>query len=489
MAAQRVYDVVIIGGGVVGAATARALSRYQLATVLVERHREVGFGTSKSNSGIIHAGQHASPSSVKGPLEWSGNQAWVELHRQLGFGFAQVGELVVARRPEDLTMLQKLLAQGRDKGVPGLEMWNAERVRREEPNLTSDVIAALHAPTAGVINPYEAVLMLAEVARRNGVELATDSPVTAIDDEEGLLAVRTPRATFAGRFVINAAGLYSDEIAELAGVRTFTITPRKGEEYLLDKRLRGLVRHIIFPCPTPTTKGILVIPTVDGTIMVGPTAQLVDSKEDVATSAQGAAQIFASVRDLVPGISERDVIAEFAGLRAVADTEDFILGPTARKGFLNAAGIQSPGLTAAPSIAEILVGMLEDEGLELRERLDWVPTLPWPAHFADLPTDAQMRLAAHDPRYARLVCRCEHVTEAEVADAIQRGAETLDGLKFRTRAGMGRCQGGFCTWRLMELLARAEGIPVTAVTKRGGDSWIVCERDGAPTAAREEVAS
>jgi glycerol-3-phosphate dehydrogenase len=485
MATQRVYDVVIIGGGVIGAAMARALSRYQLATVLVERHREVGSGTSKSNSGIIHAGQHASPGSVKGPLEWSGNQAWVQLHRELGFGFKQVGELVVARRPEDLAVLDKLLAQGRAKGVPGLEIWNAERVQREEPNLARDVIAALHAPTAGVVNPYEAVLMIAEVARRNGVELATDSPVTAIDEVDGLLAVRTARGTLPARFVINAAGLYSDAIAELAGVGTFTITPRKGEEYLLDKRLRGLVRRIIFPCPTPTTKGILVIPTVDGTIMVGPTAQVVDSKEDVATSAQGAAQIFASVRDLVPGISERDVIAEFAGLRAVSDTEDFILGPTARKGFLNAAGIQSPGLTAAPAIAEILVGVLEDEGLELRERSDWEPTLPWPAHFADLTTDQQVRLAAQDPRYARLVCRCEYVTEAEVSDAIERGAETLDGLKFRTRAGMGRCQGGFCTWRLTELLAHARGMPVTAVTKRGGDSWIVCERE----AARAEVAS
>ncbi|MEZ4716500.1 MAG: FAD-dependent oxidoreductase [Caldilineaceae bacterium] len=243
-------------------------------------------------------------------------------------------------------------------------------------------------------------------------------------------------------------------IAGMAGCRTFTIHPRKGEEYLLDKRLQGLVKRVIFPCPTPVSKGILVIPTYDGTIMVGPTAESVDDREDLTTSAAGAHAVFSAVQQVVPGISARDCIAEFAGLRAPADGEDFIIGPTDRRGFINVAGIQSPGLTAAPAIATLVVDMLRDEGLTLVENAAFQVQLPPPVHFAGLSTDAQTALARGDPSYGRIVCRCEVVTEAEVAAAIARGAATLDGIKFRTR-GMGRCQGGFCTTRCMELLARS----------------------------------
>lgn len=478
------YDVIIIGGGIVGTALARELSRYTASVVLLERKAEVGFGTSKANSGIIHAGAHAPTGTMKGSLEWAGNQAWGPLHDDLGFGFKRVGELIVARDESQLATLDHLVAQGRERGVTGLELWEPDRIRREEPHVSHDVIRALWAPTAGVVNPYEAVQLLAESAATNGVEIAVDHEVTGIADaEDGLLSVRTTRRDVVGRFVVNAAGVYSDVIAELAGVRTFTILPRKGEEYLLDKRLAGIVTRIIFPCPTPVTKGILVIPTFDGTIMVGPTAEGVDDREDVSTSAAGMQKIFAAASALVPGIGEGDVIAAFAGLRPVADTEDFVIGPTARRGFINAAGIQSPGLTSAPAIAPLVVEMLADEGLRLHERDDWQPTLPAPVHFADLSTDAQIRLAAQDPAFAHLVCRCEHVTEAEILRAIDRGARTLDGVKFRTRAGMGRCQGGFCTWRCMALLAARRGVPIHEVTKRGGDSWLVIERDDAVTAS------
>ena len=276
--------------------------------------------------------------------------------------------------------------------------------------------------------------------------------------------------------MVNAAGLYAGEIAEMAGVRTFTIHPRKGEEYLLDKRLQGLVKRVIFPCPTPVSKGILIIPTYDGTIMVGPTADPVEDKGDLTTSTTGAEAVFAQVQELAPGISARDCIAEFAGLRAAADGEDFIIGPTARQGFINVAGIQSPGLTAAPAIAEMVVDILRDEGLVMDANPAFEPALPKPVKFAALSTADQMALSDCDRRYAHLACRCELVTEGEVVDAIERGARTLDGIKFRTRAGMGRCQGGFCTARCMQLLARTRDIPMTAVTKKGSGSWLVIDR-------------
>jgi glycerol-3-phosphate dehydrogenase len=482
MAEVAVHDVAVIGGGVVGVTLARELSRYRLDVVLLEGQAEVGFGVSKANSGIIHSGIHADPDTVKGALEWPGNVAWLQLRDDLGFGFAQVGEVLVALSEDEVPTLERLHAQGRRKGVPGLTRWSREQVLRAQPNLSHEVVAALWAPTAGVINPYEAVLLIAENAAANGVEIATEQPVTAIDpvdatDPDGPLVLRTPTRTVAARYVVNAAGLYADEIARMAGVGTFTITGRKGEEYLLDKRMAGLVTSIIFPCPTATSKGTLVTPTFDGTIMVGPTAEATDDKDDTTTTPEGEAQVFTAARRLVPLIHERDVIAEFAGVRAVADTEDFVLGPTPRRGFVNAAGIQSPGLTAAPAIATHLVQVLHDEGLDLRQRDGWMPRVEHPIRFAFLPDEEQAELAAREPAFARLVCRCELVTEAEILGAIDRGARTLDGVKFRTRAGMGRCQGSVCNWRCQELLAARRGVPVTAVTKRGGGSWIVRDRD------------
>ena len=484
MASSPVHDVVVIGGGVVGVSLARELSRYHLDVVVLEGNAEVGFGVSKANTGIIHSGIHADPATVKGSLEWPGNLAWLRLRDDLGFGFAQVGELLVALAEDELPMLDHLHGQGVRKGVPGLTRWSRDQVRTAQPNLSREVLEALWAPTAGVINPYEAVLLLADNAARNGVEVAVEQPVVAIDppdpaDPDGPLVLHTPTRTLATRFAVNAAGLHADEVAAMAGVATFTITGRKGEEYLLDKRLAGLVTSIIFPCPTPTSKGTLITPTVDGTIMVGPTAEATDDKDDTATTPEGAAEVFAAARRLVPVIDERDVIAEFAGVRAVAETEDFVLGPTTRRGFVNAAGIQSPGLTAAPAIAEHLVEVLCAEGLELHERDDWSPRAEHPVRFAVCNDEEQAELAASDPAYAHLVCRCELVTEAEVLAAIDRGARTLDGVKFRTRAGMGRCQGGSCTWPCIELLAARRGLPVTAITKRGAGSWLVCDRDDA----------
>jgi glycerol-3-phosphate dehydrogenase len=478
MSEESLFDVAIIGGGVVGCAIARELSRFRLRVVLLERQEEVGFGTSKTNSGIIHAGHHSSPATLKGRLVVRGNALFDQLERDLGFGFRRVGELVVAREKSELAVLEQLKAQGEAKGVPGLELWNAERLRREEPNLSNKLVAALHAPSAGVINPYELVFALMENAKANGVELRVNSPVTAIEPGDGVLRVRTPGGVLLSRFVLNCSGVFADQVAALAGAQRFSIRPRKGEEYMLDKRLHGLVRRSVFPVPSKHTKGILIIPTYDGTIMVGPTAEDTEDRFDLSTTEGGAERVFSFIQQICPGITARDTITEFAGLRAVSDSDDFVIGPGGPPGFINVAGIQSPGLTASPAIAEYVRDLLRDQGLELREKDDFQPRVPGPYRFAALSVQQRAALIARDRHFARVVCRCELVTEAEVHQAIEHGARTLDGIKFRTRAGMGRCQGGFCTTRCMDILSQRLNVPFERVTKRGGDSWVVAEMTG-----------
>lgn len=474
-----VFDVAIVGGGVVGCAIAHELGRYRTKVVLLEREVEVGFGTSKANSGIIHGGHQASAGTLKGRLEWEGNQLWGPLCDELGFGYARVGSLTVALSDEDVPALEHLLGNAADKGVPGVDLWDRRRVLEAEPNLAPTVVAAVHAESTAVVNPYEACFGMAESALRQGVEVRTGSPVLDLTPSGDGWTVTTPAGPLRARFVVNAAGTGAGRLAAMAGAAPVVVRARKGEEYLLDRRLQGLVRRVIYPCPSPTSKGTLVIPTYDGTIMIGPTADEVDDPDDLATTAAGAERVLTAARRLVPGISERDVIAEFAGVRAVLEGEDFLIAPSTVPGFLNVAGIQSPGLTAAPAIALLVAELLRAEGLEL-ERGRRLPPLDPPVRFAARPPAEQERLAAADPGHRRIVCRCELVTEAEVHDAMDRGARTLDGLKFRTRAGMGRCQGGFCTTRCMELLARRLDVPLTAVTKRGPGSWVALEREPAP---------
>jgi glycerol-3-phosphate dehydrogenase len=483
------YDVAIVGAGVVGCAIARELSRYRLHVALIERDVEVGLGTSKANSGIIHGGHRAHDGTLKAATEWRGNGLWGELAEELPFGFERVGDLTVAFDEADVAVLHETLEQGRRRGVTGLEMWDAARLRREEPNLSHDAVAALHAPTAGVVNPYEACFALAESAVRNGVALLVEHAVTAIDRGAEGFVVRTSRGDVGARFVVNAAGLFGDAVARMAGAEAPSIRARKGEEYLLDKRLAGTVRRVIFPTPSAQSKGILIIPTYDGTLMVGPTAHWTAGdgadKTDLDTTAVGAAEVFAGARRLAPGITEADCIAEFAGLRAVADGEDFVIGATNVPGFVNVIGIQSPGLTAAPAIAQDVVALLEGQGLALTPDPTFEPTIEAPVRCAELDFDELARVARGDPRFGRIACRCERVTEGEVLAAIERGARTMDGVKFRTRAGMGRCQGGFCAWRVMSLIAAATDVAVPAVTKKGGGSWIALERRDATDATAE----
>ncbi|TYP58845.1 NAD(P)/FAD-dependent oxidoreductase [Thermosediminibacter litoriperuensis] len=470
-------DVVIIGGGVVGCMIARELSRYQLKTVLLEKEDDVASGTSKANSAIIHAGYDAKPGTLKAKLNVRGNPLFDKICSELDVPFKRIGSLVVALNEEEVKVLEELLQRGKTNGVPGLEIINREKLMEMEPNISREARAALYAPTAGIVCPYELTIALAENASRNGVEIKLNSPVLSIGVENGeVLAVRTPGETIYTRYVVNAAGLFADEISRMAGAEDYRITPRKGEYLIFDRRFGGIVNTAIFPTPTKISKGILVCPTVDGNFFIGPNSNDVREKDDVAVTQQGIEEIIKSARKLVPELPLKHVIASFAGLRAVSNTDDFVIGASKKvKGFINVGGIQSPGLSSAPAIAEMVVGILKEEGLELKEKSDYNPERPQIFKFRRLSCQEKRELIRRNPAYGRVICRCETVTEGEIIDAIRRpvGARSLDAVKRRTRAGMGRCQGGFCSPRVVEILARELGIDPLEVTKCGSGSEIL----------------
>ncbi|MGE5573025.1 MAG: NAD(P)/FAD-dependent oxidoreductase [Bacteroidota bacterium] len=467
-------DVAVIGAGVVGAAIARELARYDLAVVLIEREVEAAFGTSKANSGVVHAGFHSTPGTLKASLCVQGNALFDDLARELSVPLRRNGSLMVAMSPDEVSVLCEHFEQGRRNGVPGLRLLDGDEARELEPGLAPEVVAALYAPTGGVVCPYELTFALVENAVANGVTFMAGSSVTALHLRDGrVAAVETPQAIIETAWVVNAAGLFADRVAAMAGDESFQIRPRKGEEYLLDRRVGGLVRSTIFPVPTAVSKGILVIPTVDGNLMVGPTAEDTRDRLDLATTRAGFEAVFAAARRMVPSVSSRDIIASFAGLRAASSEDDFIMRPSpVARGLVHVAGIESPGLTAAPAIARMVVEILRDEGLKMRARRAFNPVRPVPVRFAHLSRSDKARLVASDPAFGRIVCRCETVTEAEVVSAIRRGARTVDGVKLRTRAGMGRCQGGFCLPRVMKILSRELGVPLERITKRGPGSVI-----------------
>lgn len=472
-------DVVIIGGGVVGCAIARELSRFDLSVVLIERSPDVATGTSKANSGILHAGFDAEPGTWKARLNVRGARLYAELAEGLGIPRKATGSLVVAKTTEQMTVVAGLRHRGIDNGVPGLEIWGRDRLLAHEPNISPEVEGALWAPTGAIVCPFLATVGFAENAIRNGARIVTECAVTGIDmDQRQVVAVRTTRGRVATRFVVNAAGLHSGEVARLAGDDSFTIKPRRGEYILFDRSVGPLVNTVLFPTPDKLSKGILVSPTVHGNVFIGPDAVDIDDPEDRETTAGGLAGIVAGARRIVPTLPLGTAITEFAGLRAAAG-KDFVIGASlAARGLVHAAGIQSPGLTSAPAIGEVMVEILQDVGLRLRPKASFVPVNPEKPRFHDLDRASQAELIAADPLFGRVICRCETITEAEIVAAIQApcGARTVDGVKRRVRAGAGRCQGGFCGPRVTAILARELGIPITSVRKDTTDSWLFLSR-------------
>ncbi|MFH1996037.1 MAG: NAD(P)/FAD-dependent oxidoreductase [Candidatus Omnitrophota bacterium] len=470
------YDIIIIGGGVVGCAIARDLSRYKLRIAVLEKEEELAFGVSKSNSGIVHPGTQNPPGSLKGRLCVRGNLLTRKICGELGVDFKQVGELIVIFDKDKMRRLKRLKKEAEALGVPRLSIVDAAWLKRREPNLNPKAAAALYAPTAGIVSPYRLVYDLSENAAANGARFCTLAKVEAITRIPGRAArfeISTARGIFKSRYVINAAGLFADEVSSMVGVDDFRIRPRKGEEFILDKKRELLTNHLLFPLPTETSKGVLVIKTSDGNPMIGPTAEEIDDKEDHATTDRGLRNVLESVRQMIPSISEKDIIAYFAGLRPAAGNDFIIRSETKVPGFINVAGIQSPGLTAAPAIAVMVRGLLREAGLPFVKKTLFHRHRPKTVHLFSIPLARTKQLIKKDADYGDIVCRCEMVSAKEVSDAIRRGARTLDGVKFRTRAQAGRCHGSFCTGRVMKMLAELSRRPITEITKRGPGSEVI----------------
>jgi len=480
---KNIYDVAIVGAGVVGASIARKLSSYACRTVVLEKEWDVSFGVSKTNSGIVHGGFHYPTSLLKGRLEVMGTIMFEKLQQELHFPFQRCGILVAAFTVEEMKSVERLYMQGVENRIIGLELCNRERIHALEPKLNSDVVGGLHAPSGGVIEPYRFVFSLIESARKNGVELHTRFKVVKAQDEGYHFLIHGGSGeSLRARYLVNAAGLYADEVSAACGAERFRITPRKGQEFLLDRNATGLPGKVIFPVPTPTSKGILVIPTPEGTCMVGPTAVEQEDKEDLATTRDSFETIFHSARRLIPKISEKDIITAFAGLRPTLEGNDFYITVSEKQPRLvQVAGIQSPGLTAAPAIGEYVKDLLKSAGLVLTERADYDPLIDEVPRIRKLSPYEADALIQSEPAYGEIVCRCESVSEAEIVAAIRRGHTTMDSIKFYTRAQMGRCQGGFCSYKIMKILQRETGMAVEEITKRGGMSRLIKDRVGSLT--------
>ncbi len=422
------------------------------------------------------------PHSLKGKLCVKGNRLTKEICEKLDVEFKEVGELIVAFNEHEIENLLQLKKEGEMLGVPRLEIVNSYWLRENEPNLNKDAVAALFAPTAGVVSPYRLVYRLCENAIRNGMEIHTQTMVQGIihlaeHNSNGTerFEIITTKGIFKTKYLINAAGLFADEISGMAGIDDFKIRPRKGQEFLLDKKCEHLTNHIIFPLPTKTSKGILIIKTSDGNPMIGPTAHDVDDKYDLSTSEDGLKEVFTSAAKLIPSINRNDIIAYFAGLRPVAG-DDFIIRHEEKvPGFINIAGIQSPGLTSASAIAVFVSDLLKNNGLSMETKQVFHDSEPKHTHLFSLPLNKVKETIQKNTSYGDIVCRCEMVSAGEIQDAIKHGARTLDGIKFRTRAQAGRCHGSFCTTRLMRILSEETNNALTAITKRGPGSEIVKE--------------
>jgi len=487
-------DVLIIGGGVVGCMVARFLSQYDQKIILIEKEADVGMGASSANSAIIHAGHDPLPGTLKAAMNTRANPMWDTVAAELSVPFERRGSYVVASRPEQMARLEELLQRARQNGVPGAVILTGDELRTREPALSPEACGALFTPSAGLIDTLLISLAAAENALQNGVQILLE---TAFEDFlfEGrrIVGVRTNRGEIRCRWVVNAAGLFSDEVMHKAGVRPdFRITPRRGEYCILDQAETS-IHNVLFPVPSEVSKGILVLASLHGNTLVGPDSQLVAEKDNEDITPQGMEEIWNGAAQLVPSLNPRHVIATFAGLRATGNAStpgldyhhDFIIEiPAEVQGLVNLGGIESPGLTAAPAIAERVIELLRDAGEKLTPRKDWNPIRTPRPRFRELSRAEQAALIAKDPRYGRVICRCELVTEGEIVAELHGPipALTYDAIKRRTWLGTGRCLGSFDMPRVVQIMAQELGVSPIEITKRGVGSNFLTR----PTKAVEE---
>ena len=470
------YDAVIIGAGVTGSAIARELSRRKGHFLVLERAPDVCEGTSKANSAIVHAGFDAEPGSLKAKMNVRGNEMMDTAAKELDIPFKRVGAFVVCFSEEDMPALQALYERGIANGVPGLSIITGDEARALEPNITDEVCAALWAKTSGIICPFALTLGMAESAKKNGVEFRFDTLVEALVKNGDGWTIKTDKGDIETRAVINAAGVHSDEIHNMVCEEKLSITVRKGEYCLLDRTAGSHVERTIFQLPGKYGKGVLVSPTVHGNLLIGPTAKDIDDKNDISTTSEGLSEVAEKSALGVKNVPMRQVITSFMGLRAHESGDDFVLGETADC-FFDAAGIESPGLTSAPAIGEYISALVA-ERLSLSENTDFDPKRSGVPHLAQMSPEERAEKIRENPAYGNIICRCEEISEGEILDAIHGtiGARTLDGVKRRTRAGMGRCQSGFCSPRVMEILSRELGLELSDIRKSGDSSVIVFEK-------------
>lgn len=469
------YDVLVIGGGVVGCSIARELSRYSLKIVLVERDEDIAMGTTKANSAIVHAGYDAKPGTVKAKMNIAGNPMFDALSKELDFPFRRNGSLVLCFSEEQIPELEALLERGMQNGVPGLRLITREELTELEPKIGGAAVAALYAPSGGIVCPYEMTIAMAENACDNGVEFFLNHEVVGIQKDEDSFVVTTPQQTFQTKIVINAAGVYADVIHNMASKEKLEIIPRAGQYCVFDKTVGSLVACTIFQLPSDMGKGVLVTPSVDGNLLIGPTAKDLTDKENLDTTAEELEKLLKAAKLTIEEIPMGCMINAFTGLRAHSTKNDFIIEHTPDvPGMIDVAGIESPGLTSAPAIGTY-VAALVGELIALEPNPKFNPVRKGIPKFREMDTEERRQLISKNSNYGKVLCRCESVTLGEVLDAIRRplGAKDLDAVKRRTRAGMGRCQSGFCSPLVLEVLAREWGVSPTEITKFGRNSKVL----------------
>jgi glycerol-3-phosphate dehydrogenase len=469
------YDVAIIGAGVIGNSIFRELTKYNLKVVVLEKEKDVSMGSSKANSAIVHAGYDPKEGSLMAKYNVKGNEMFEDICKELSVPFKRNGSLIIAVNDEDMKTVKALYENGTKIGVKNLRILTKEEVLEKEPNISEEIVGALYAPTGGIVGPFEYTIALAENGVANGGEIKLEKEVISIEKNDIFKIITKDGESIESKFVINAAGLYADKIHNLICKESFKIIPRSGEYFVMDKSQGSVVSHTIFQCPSKLGKGVLVTPTVHGNLLVGPDARDIDDKEDLGTVGDGLNAVRESSMLTTKKINFREGIRNFSGLRANPDTGDFIVEENDEvKGFIDVAGMKSPGLSSAPAIALGVVDILDKSGCKLDKKSNFKAKRKQ-IHFMELSAKEKAELIKKNPQYGKMVCRCESITEGEIVDAIKRsfGVLSIDGIKRRCRPGMGRCQGGFCGPRVQEIIAREFNVPLEDVVQEKSGSYIL----------------
>jgi glycerol-3-phosphate dehydrogenase len=469
-------DVLIIGAGVIGCAIARELAKFKIKTVLLEKETDVACGVSKGNSGVLHTGLYYPKGSLKAKLCVEGRLMFPELAKQLDVPYSLCGKHVVARTEEELKDLEDLKAVGEGNGVKGLTIVSGEELKKREPKM--DGLYALYSPVAGIFPPYLFAIALAENALNNGVKVHVNTEVLGINQLNNHFEVTTNKGVFCTDIIVNSAGLYADKISSMVGLDNYMLYPCRGEYLILDKKCKGLINSMIYPVP-PKVAGVLGVhltPSPSGNILIGPSAEFINSREDTRTTKEKAQQLIEGAKDLMPSIPLNEIIYGFSAVRSKITppeektSRDFIIQEDLEN-FINLIGMESPGLTSSPAIAKMVVGMIKQK-MDLKPDPDFNPIRKRTIPFREVSRDEQAELIKKDPAYGEIVCRCEHVSKREVLDALNNpiSDKTLAAVKYRTRAGMGRCHGGFCLPRIVELLKEEYGLSAKEIKLKSLDS-------------------